>query len=221
MQSIIDSPEAKDLEAAARYWLAEAQFRKQDYAAAANSFELLQEDSESIDPNWLPTIGLRRAQIAGLREDWSEALQVAEELVAIQDQLAQPFELDYLIGRSKSAMGRFTEARQAFGKVIRSPEATQTETAAKAQWMIGESYFHQEQYQEAIDAFEKVEVLYSFDEWRAAAILQAGKCYERLEKAQQAAKYYSRLLREYPDSTYSTQAAELLRLAQSQSQAQR
>ena len=49
-----------------------------------------------------------------------------------------------------------------------------------AQWMIGESFFHQEKYAEALAEYLRVDDRYPFPRWQAAALLQAGKCHERL-----------------------------------------
>ena len=46
--------------------------------------------------------------------------------------------------------------------MIRSETGRATETAAVAQWMIGETYFMQKQYNQAIKAYHRVEGLYDF-----------------------------------------------------------
>jgi len=53
--------------------------------------------------------------------------------------------------------------------------------AARAQLMRGETYFHQKNYHEAIREFLKVDILYDAPSWQAAALLEAGKVYERLD----------------------------------------
>ena len=39
-----------------------------------------------------------------------------------------------------------------------------------AQWMIGETYFHQKNYDAAIRAYLELEALYAFPTWQAAAL---------------------------------------------------
>ena len=90
-----------------------------------------------------------------------------------------------------AARGELTDARAAYEKVIRSETGGKTETAAMAQWMIGESYFHQKNYESALREYLRLEILYAYPTWQAAALLQAGKCSEHLGQWKQAAELLS------------------------------
>ena len=83
-----------------------------------------------------------------------------------------------------------------------------------AQWMIGETYFHQKNYTEAIKAYYRVERLYPYPRWQAAALLQSGKCHEMRGEFQDAVKLYGQLLRDYADSPFAEEASQRLRVAQ-------
>jgi TolA-binding protein len=85
-----------------------------------------------------------------------------------------------------------------------------------AQWMIGESYLLQEQYAAAIREYLRVEVLYAYPHWQAAALLQAGKCYEQLGQWKNAGDAYSRLLKMHAQTQFATEARERLREVQAQ-----
>jgi TolA-binding protein len=80
-----------------------------------------------------------------------------------------------------------------------------------ARWMIGETYFHQQKYEDAIGAYQAVVDAHDFPKWQAAGLLQAGKCYERLEQIPSAVELYSRLVDEYPDTPYTAAAAHRLK----------
>ena len=125
----------------------------------------------------------------------------------------QLYEAHYLIGRSLANDGQFNAAREAYELVLSSPAGGQSETAAMAQWMIGESYFHQKQYDNAIRAYLRVEILYDFPSWRAHALLQAGKCYEEKNLGNEAIRLYARILKEFPESKLVDKASERMRLA--------
>ena len=72
-----------------------------------------------------------------------------------------------------------------------------------AQWMIGESYFHQENYDAALREYLRVEILYAYPRWQAAALLQAGKCQELLGRRKEAAELYARLIKAYPNTEFT------------------
>jgi len=116
------------------------------------------------------------------------------------------YEVDYLLGRCHASEADFNAARRAYRKVIRSPNGAKTETAAMAQWMIGESFFHQKNYADAAREYLKVEILYDFPAWQAAALLQAGKCHDLLGESVEADKLYAQLIKEYPDQPYAKEA---------------
>ena len=94
-----------------------------------------------------------------------------------------------------------------------SPHGGQTETAAMAQWMIGETYFHQQDYRQAIPAYLRVEILHDFPHWQAAGLLQAGKCYEMQLDHQAAIQLYARVLKQYPNTPFCEEVSRRLRIA--------
>ena len=107
----------------------------------------------------------------------------------------------------------FDDAREAYQSVVVSTTGAKTETAAMAQWMIGETYFMQREYNQAIKAYHRVEVLHSYPQWQAAALLQAGKCHEMLGQWDEATKLYSQILQDYPTTRVAEKATLRLRMA--------
>ena len=108
-----------------------------------------------------------------------------------------------MLGRALAAQADFDGARKRYLKVVRSATGGKTETAAMAQWMIGESYFHQENYDAALREYLRVEILYAYPRWQAAALLQAGKCQELLGRRKEAAELYARLIKAYPNTEFT------------------
>ena len=75
--------------------------------------------------------------------------------------------------------------------------------------MIGETYFHQKNYKEALRAYSKVEILHEdAPRWRAAALLEMGKVYEQLSQWTAAAETYERLRAKYPDDPSAQEAGK-------------
>jgi TolA-binding protein len=70
----------------------------------------------------------------------------------------------------------------------------------------GEAYFHQEKLHEALRDFLKVDILYAAPRWQSAALLEAGKVYERLDQWADAAETYGRLLARFPREAPASEA---------------
>ena len=115
------------------------------------------------------------------------------------------------MGRCRADQADFDAARKAYQRAIRSPAGAKTETAAMAQWMIGETFFHQKNYETALREYSRLEILYDYPTWRAGALLQAGKCHELLGEGKEAAALYQRILKTYPNTTFAEEAAQRLK----------
>jgi TolA-binding protein len=197
----------------ASYWVAETAYRRRDYRAAGELFDALARRTQGRHEKWLAMVPLRRAQALAQLNQWSEALVIASRIETEYPNFEQQYEADYLIGRCLATRADFQGARDAYLKVIRSPDGAKTETAAMAQWMIAETYFHQKNYATALREYLKVEILYDFPTWRAAALLQAGKCRELLGEPKEADKLYTRLMKEYSGTRFAEDAGRRMGLA--------
>ena len=97
-------------------------------------------------------------------------------------------------------------ARSAFLQAAQRDNAEKSETAAMAQWMIGETFMHQKRYAEAAAEYFRVVSLYPHPRWQAASLLQAGRCYERRQQPQEAVGLYRQLLKKYPETDFASEA---------------
>ena len=202
----------------ARFLIAEAAYRQADFERAAELFRELGETTVGRSDKWLPMIPLRRAQILGQQKQWHDALELASQIEPDFPDFEQLYEVDYVIGRCQAALGRFDDARAAYQRVVKSESGAKTETAAKAQWMLGETFFHQKNYESALREYLKVEILYAFPEWQAAALFEAAKCHEQLGEPKDAQDLYARLVKSYPDSPLAKDAAQRLKTFEARAQ---
>ena len=120
---------------------------------------------------WMAMIPLRRAQVLAQQNQWNDAQAIAAKIETDFPDFEQQYEVDYLLGRCLANQADFEGARQAYGKVIRSAAGAKTETAAMAQWMIGETYFHQKNYEAALR-----EYLTAGDSLRLSHLAGRGRC---------------------------------------------
>lgn len=196
----------------AAYWSAEVAFRRGDMEAAEAGFASFVEGAP--DDATTRTARLRRVQaLMGLGR-WSEVLAQADALKADAPDLPQMAEVDFARGRALQSIAppRFDEARAAYDAVIEARKGG--ELAAQAQFMKGETFYHQKDYDEAVRAFLRVDILYDAPRWQAVSLLEAGKAYEELDRWADAAEMYERLLgSDYREEPASEEAARRLAIA--------
>jgi len=210
MQRVVDEFPDSPLRMPAEYWLADSLYRQERYDEAGRRFAQLAQEMEGRNDSWLGLVVLRQAQTLAQEQRWQEAHDLAGTIAERFPDFNQPHEVDYLLGRCLASLGQFDEARQAYERVTRSSDHGRSETAAMAQWMIGESFFHQQRYEEAIRAYHRVEALYAYPRWQAGALLQAGKCHEMLGQWQQATELYDEVTKAYPNTPFTEEAGRRL-----------
>jgi TolA-binding protein len=215
---LLDASQAKqfDSKESARlaYWRAEAALRLDDYSEAQKRFGELATQCIGIAEPWVPMVSLRRAQLAAQREDWQEVLWLVEELDVKYPEFELGYECDYLRGRALAGRGEMSSARAAYGQVLENEWAAGTETAAMAQWMIGETHFHQQNYEVAAVEYARVIERHDLPEWQARAALQAGKCAELSGKWEKATGLYSEALERWQGTSSEKQLTARLRWSQ-------
>jgi cellulose synthase operon protein C len=222
MQRLIDETPESPLKLSAKYWLAESAYKSQDWNLAQERFTSLSREADGRSETWLSLIPLRQAQILAWQKHWNDAYQAARQIKRDNPNFDRMHEVDYLLGRCLSQVPRFTDARKAFAEVIARDSGKRGEPAAMAQWMIGETYFRQQDYTKAIDAYDKVREHYNYPYWQSVALLQMGKCYLQLPNEEKRANAaFSELLSRFPESTAAETAAKLRKTASSGSSANR
>jgi cellulose synthase operon protein C len=191
----------------ARYLRAECALQAGDGAGALAGFSaLLGEPPAATDPKgWVTTIRVKQIESWIALKKWKEALKSAQAMkTELTDGDPLLPDVDFASGQALVGLARLEEARAAFQRVIDS--SGKGELAARALLMRGEAYFHQEKLHEALRDFLKVDILYDTPKWQAAALLEAGKVYERLDQWADAAETYERLLARFPKEAPASEA---------------
>lgn len=140
---------------------------------------------------------LHSGQAAAQLKQWDQALALLTRCVS--EFPDSPYLPEALCeqGWAQQNLGQLDEALKSYEQVI---ARTQQEAAARAQFLIGEIQFQRKQHDEAIKSFFKVSYGYGYPRWQADATFEAARCFEVLNKPQQAAKLYRELIEKYPES---------------------
>ncbi len=80
----------------------------------------------------------------------------------------------------------------------------------RAQWLIGETHYLQQEFADAIEAYRRVEGIDPGGMWVSAALIQAGKSFEQLGRTREAAVCYGNLLSRFADTSHAELARRRL-----------
>jgi cellulose synthase operon protein C len=172
------------------------------------------EAPEVAQSDWLPHTWMLLAE-AQVRQKSDPKTAAAALVTAKQFRDERPkspltYRIDEIAGRALLRQAKFDEARAAFKRVVDSKDGTRTATAAKAQFMIAESFTTQKKYSEAAAAYSRVYILYKHPVWQEPARYQMAICYQALGDKQQAISTFEKFLKEFPESTYRADAEKRL-----------
>ncbi len=150
---------------------------------------------------------LRLGEALALVHRWEES-----ERRLMQHRNAYPddglwFQAQFGIGWAREQSGRPVEAIEAYRPVA---DGHSGETAARAQFQIGECLYAQGQHEEAVREFLKVDILFAYPRWSAAALYEAGRCQEELRQMDDARDSYERVLEIDSESEWARMASARL-----------
>jgi TolA-binding protein len=203
IQEHSDAPHGRE----ARFLCAEAALRQGRAAVAEPLLAALASGPTNSDdpPGFIGLVRGRHVQSLVALKRWKEALAEAE---ALEKELRKDdpaiAELEFARGRSLLGLGRPEDARTALQAVIKARQGG--DLAAQAHLLRGETFFHEDRFGEALREFLQVDVLYDAPRWQAAALLEAGKVYERLGQSKEAAETYEQSLSRLPEGPHAAEA---------------
>ncbi|REK24283.1 MAG: hypothetical protein DWQ45_23780 [Planctomycetota bacterium] len=155
---------------------------------------------------WYPSVWVLLAEAFLQEQDYAAVDAIANEMRTKLADSPYLYHMDEVLGRSFKNRAMFEEARAAFTRVIESETGRRTETAARAQLTLAETYLIEKDFETALAEYYKVYVNYMFPKWQAPALYQAAQCDETLKQWEGAAKSYQTLIDEFPESEYAEKA---------------
>ena len=191
----------------AAFRLGEAELQTQDFKAAAEALRPLTEDPQAVRQEpWAEMAWILLSEALVGAKDYAAVGPLVRQFNELFPGSKRAYRFDEMLGRAYYKQAEFEKSREAYGRVLDSPDGRLTETAAKSQFMIGETLTAEKDFDAARDAYFKVYTVYAFPEWQAPALLQAAAADEALGNWGGAKQFYETLLQDFPDSEYAERA---------------
>jgi tetratricopeptide (TPR) repeat protein len=198
-----DSSLSEDLQANIRLELAQHYYRTEAWGKLEPVIAWLEElDRRSAPaPSWRRRVWLWRAELLAHKSSWEEAERIVSAIRNDFPEWNRRSEVDYLLARCHVARAEFDSARSIL-TTITEPVSL----AARAAWMVGETYMMQRRYEEASQAYSVALRFPGERFWCAASMVQMGLCAEQLNRFQEAKEHYEKVIADYPESPFAREA---------------
>ena len=191
-----------------RYLAGETAMQKKDWAEAVKQLLPFRDNAAFQDsPGVSDRAMLRLGQAFAEAAQWEQARRSLEVLRQRFQRSDWVPEATYAIGWAFESEKRWDDAVRYYQEVTRRSVA---ETAARAQLRIGLCRLAQDKAEEAAAELMAVPATYGYPQWNAAALVEAGKIYETLKRADEAVRAYRRALKAAPDSPAGLEARQKL-----------
>lgn len=152
---------------------------------------------------------LRQSELAVQVGSVDEAKEAIERATAAAQSSRDRQFVQIVAAQLAIRRAEFDSSRKLLDAVVLSPAADQR-LRGRAQWLLGETYFMQREYSSAIDAYRRCETMFPDSGWAPAALLQAGKAFEKMGNFRDAAVCYTSLLNKHANSPYARLASRRL-----------
>jgi TolA-binding protein len=116
-------------------------------------------------------------------------------------------ETRYGVAFAVQQQGELDSALEIYEQVT---QQTETETAAKARFMIGEIEFGRKKFENAIEHFLLVTVGYPYESWQALARLETARCFVELGDKERAVRTLREMIEKHPQHTRAIDAKKML-----------
>ncbi len=169
------------------------------------------QETEMLAEEWTHRIWIVLAESLLAQSRYQELDQVEQNFLQQIPESRFTYQLMDVQGRrwKQQAPPDFNKSREYLQKVTTDSIAKGTETAARCQTMIADTFVLQKQLDDAVREYFKVYLNYAYDPLRALALYQAAVCQIQLGKTEAAARDLKELIETFPDE-------EVARLARKQ-----
>lgn len=203
-EAFLKSHEQSELAPSARLLAGEAHFRRgQHRQAAAHLARAAESDEARLRAPALLRLGEAHAAL----QAWKDSEQAFSRFLREYPDSEVWFQARFGLGFALENQGRYDEAMTAYRQVIDRHDGP---TAARSQFQIGECLYAQKKYDEAARELLKVDILYAYPEWSAAALYEAGRCFEAMAQVGQARQQFEAVRDQHAGTRWADLAVQRL-----------
>ncbi len=148
---------------------------------------------------------LRLGEAWAACQDWPKSEQAFTRFLDRFSDSTLWFQAKFGQGWARENQGRQDPAIEAYRDVVAHHAGP---TAARAQFQIGECLYAQGKHELAVAELLKTDVLFAYPEWSAAALYEAGRCLNEMNRGDDADKQFADLVKRFPDTRWAKLAAE-------------
>ena len=188
----------------AGFLLGECQYKQKEWKGALDRYAQV---IAAKNPTYQALALYRSGECAAALEQWDASLKFHQQVLDQFPDFELRPEARYGVGWALQQQEKLDAAIKQYELVT---EETETETAAKARFMIGECYFAQKDHKVASKHFLKAAFAYGHKEWSAMAFFEAARCFEVLKDIPQAKSSYQQLIDKYPEHPKAAAAKKRL-----------
>ncbi len=183
----------------------EAQFRLNRLTRA---IELLRRVADEFpkDPA-APAAMLRLGESLAVLQRWAESERVFARFLSDHPASDAWPQARFGLGWAKENQGRHADAMNEYSQIVARHSGP---TAARAQFQIGQCLFAAKRFDEAARELLRVDILYAYPDWSAAALYEAGRCFEAMNDLPGARQQYQQVIDRFGQSKWATLAAQRL-----------
>jgi TolA-binding protein len=205
LESFLQANPKSDLTIPAALLAGQAQLKSNHPEAAAKHLARVVDSKPPVE-----TLGpalLCLGEALGAAQRWDESREAFERFNKEVPNSDLWFQASFGIGWALENQGRQAEAISIYRDVVTRHKGP---TAARAQFQIGECLFALKQHDEAVRELLKVDILYAYPEWSAAALYEAGRSLVQLHKPEEARKQFSQVVERFKDTEWARLATREL-----------
>ena len=150
---------------------------------------------------------LRLGECHANEQQWPKSEAAFAEYLERFGSGEQWFQAEFGLGWALENQGKYDEAMKPYKRVV---DRHKGPTAARAQFQTGQCLFAQKRYEDAVRELLKVDILYAYPQWSAAALYEAGRCFEKLMKNAEARQQFETVIEKYGDTQWAGMASQRL-----------